>query len=71
MGKYGKVSFGKILREYRREINMTQKILGKNSGIKQGSISLIETCEVEDPHLSTVLRLCNGLDVWLDELLRK
>ncbi len=54
------ISFGKNLRNARREANMTQKSLADRSGIDRATISLIEN-DRESPRTKTVLKLAEVL----------
>lgn len=58
---------GAVLRDLRTRQGLTQAALAKRCGVKQGSISQIESGDV-DPQLSTLLRLTRALGVPFGDL---
>lgn len=63
------MSFGERLRKVRTEQGLTAKELSEASGVPEKNIYRIETGEVEDPRLSTVIPLIRSLNCSADELI--
>ena len=63
------MSFGDRLRRVRTEQGLTAKALSEASGVPEKNIYRIETGEVEDPRLSTVIPLIRSLNCSSDELI--
>jgi transcriptional regulator with XRE-family HTH domain len=60
---------GALVRQRRKDLQLTQEDLEAASGIPQGTISRIE-CEVaEDIHVSTLLGLAEALDMTASDIL--
>lgn len=63
------MSFGERLRKIRTEQGLTAKELSEASGVPEKNIYRIETGEVEDPRMSTVIPLIRSLNCSADELI--
>jgi transcriptional regulator with XRE-family HTH domain len=63
------MSFGERLRKVRTEQGMTAKDLSEASGVPEKNIYRIETGEVADPHMSTVVPLIKALNCSADEII--
>jgi transcriptional regulator with XRE-family HTH domain len=63
------MSFGERLRAVRTEQGLTAKDLSEASGVPEKSIYRIETGEVGDPRMSTVIPLIRSLNCSADELI--
>jgi transcriptional regulator with XRE-family HTH domain len=59
---------GRRLVELRQRRRMSQSDLARYSGLSAGIIQSIEQGRRQDPHLSTLLHLCRGLNVSLFDL---
>jgi transcriptional regulator with XRE-family HTH domain len=59
---------GKRIYGIRKSVKMTQEILAKKSGIRQGNISRLEKGTVQDVNVSTLLKLARALGVSLNDL---
>lgn len=62
------MSFGERLRKVRTEQGLTAKELSEASGVPEKNIYRIETGEVADPRLSTVMPLIQALNCSADEI---
>lgn len=62
-----KTDFGKRLRQIRKERGVSQANLAKETGILQQSVSYYEL-GVNEPVLSSLIRLADYFDISLDEL---
>jgi len=60
-------AFGKRLRQIRKERGVSQAKLAKETGILQQSVSYYEL-GVNEPVLSSLIRLADYFDISLDEL---
>lgn len=60
---------GDIIKEIRKENQMTLKILSEKSGVSKAMLSQIESAKV-NPTISTVWKIATGLDVEITELTR-
>ncbi len=60
---------GDIIREIRKDKQMTLKILSENSGVSKAMLSQIESAKV-NPTISTVWKIATGLGVDINELTR-
>tara|TARA_R110001592_G_scaffold304156_1_gene576586 strand:+ start:122 stop:532 length:411 start_codon:yes stop_codon:yes gene_type:complete len=63
------MSFGERLRRIRTEQEMTAKDLSEASGVPEKNIYRIETGEVEDPRMSTIVPLIKALNCSADEII--
>ena len=64
------IHIGKRVHELRKAAKMTQDQLADAAQIPQGNISRLERGDVEDIHVSTLLRLASSLRTTIDDLLR-
>lgn len=55
--------FGKLIKQTRKKIGITQTFLSEESGVTRAAISNIELGQTKDPHLSTVIKLTNVLNL--------
>jgi transcriptional regulator with XRE-family HTH domain len=62
-------TFGKILRELRRQAGLSQEELAKGAGVDFSYISKVENDRVPPPSEETVLKLCRVLKANEDGLL--
>lgn len=62
------MSFGERLRKIRTEQGLTAKELSEASGVPEKNIYRIETGEVTDPRMSTVMPLVRALNCSADEI---
>lgn len=60
---------GDIIKEIRKDKQMTLKILSEKSGVSKAMLSQIESAKV-NPTISTVWKIATGLDVEINELTR-
>ncbi len=60
---------GDIIKEIRKDKQMTLKILSEKSGVSKAMLSQIESAKV-NPTISTVWKIATGLDVEITELTR-
>ena len=63
------MNFGERLRKVRTEQGMTAKDLSEASGVPEKNIYRIETGEVEDPRMSTIVPLIKALNCSADEII--
>lgn len=63
------VYIGKRVLTLRKAASMTQDQLADVSQVPQGNISRLERGDVEDVHVSTLLRLSRALGATVDDLL--
>ena len=64
------VHIGKRVYELRKAAKMTQDELADAAQVPQGNISRLERGDVEDVHVSTLLRLARALGATVNDLLR-
>ena len=64
------VYIGKRVYELRKAAKMTQDELADAAQVPQGNISRLERGDVEDVHVSTLLRLARALGATVNDLLR-
>ena len=57
------------LKEIRESKNISQSELAKKTGVNQSLISMIESKKRDNPSISTVVALCDGLDCTLEEMI--
>lgn len=62
------LAFGKALRKFRTQKNLTQETLGFESGLDRTYISLLELGQ-RSPTLDTIAALCAALDLSLTDLI--
>lgn len=60
---------GDIIKEIRKDKQMTLKILSEKSGVSKAMLSQIESAKV-NPTISTVWKIATGLEVEINELTR-
>jgi uncharacterized protein YjbI with pentapeptide repeats len=53
--------FGKLLRQYREDANLSQNVLARGAGLDPTSLNRIENARGGRPRLSTINRLCRAL----------
>ncbi len=63
------MTIGGRLREARKRENLTAKKLSKLSGVLEKTILRIETGEVKDPKISSIMPLIKALDCSADEII--
>ena len=63
------VYIGKRVLALRKTTSMTQDQLADTAQVPQGNISRLERGDVEDVHVSTLLRLARALGATIDDLL--
>lgn len=56
------------LKEWRERRGLSQRALAKRSGIHHISLAKIEGGIIDDPRLSTLLKLCKALEINIAEL---
>jgi transcriptional regulator with XRE-family HTH domain len=59
--------FGRVVREIRARRVLSQEGLGQRSGLHRNYVGAVERGEI-NPTLATILTLCRGLNVGIDEL---
>jgi transcriptional regulator with XRE-family HTH domain len=64
------VYIGKQVHELRKAAHMTQDQLADAAQVPKGNISRLERGDVEDVHVSTLLRLARALGATVNDLLR-
>jgi transcriptional regulator with XRE-family HTH domain len=64
------VHIGKRVLELRKAASMTQDELADAAQVPQGNISRLERGDVEDVHVSTLLRLARALGATVNDFLR-
>jgi transcriptional regulator with XRE-family HTH domain len=66
------VNIGDALRAIRKKIGMSQGDVFRNSGytIDKSVISRIETGQIADPRVSTMIRICRALGISVEEFFR-
>ena len=64
------VHIGKRVLELRKAAKMTQDELADAAQVPQGNISRLERGDVEDIHVSTLLRLARALGATINDFLR-
>ena len=64
------VHIGKRVIELRKAAKMTQYELADAAQVPQGNISRLERGDVEDIHVSTLLRLARALGATINDFLR-
>ncbi len=62
-------AFGQVLRELRREANLTQEELGLEADLKRTFISLLELGQ-QQPTLQTIFKLSTALNIKASDLLK-
>ncbi len=62
-------AFGHVLRELRREANLTQEELGLEADLKRTFISLLELGQ-QQPTLQTIFKLSTALNIKASDLLK-
>ncbi len=62
-------AFGHVLRELRREANLTQEELGLEADLKRTFIILLELGQ-QQPALLTIFKLSTALDIKASDLLK-
>lgn len=60
---------GKNLKRLRNSACMTQQELAEYSGITEETISFLENGHTTNPQLDTILKICEGLDCQLTDLI--
>lgn len=62
------LAFGKTLRKFRKQKNLTQETLGFESELDRTYISLLELGQ-RSPTLDTIVALCSALDVSITQFI--
>ena len=57
--------FGTCIKQARKRLGITQTFLSEESGVTRAVVSSIELGKTKDPHLSTVVKLSNALNLGL------
>ncbi len=65
-----KTDFGYYIRQSRKRLGITQTFLSEESKVTRAVISGIELGKIKNPHLDTVIKISNvlNLGVFLDEV---
>ena len=61
------MTFGKRLRELRKERGITQYQLFLKSGVPQSTLSTIMSCTYPSMKLRIIYEICDGLEITLEE----
>lgn len=64
------VSFGRVLRQLRKDAGLTQEQLALEAGIERNYVSLIER-GINQPALRVIFKLAEALDTTPSEMLRQ
>lgn len=56
------------IKRLRKQNKLTLRDLAKKSGLTFGAIGNLERGLIEDPHISTVIKLAKAFDISIDEL---
>lgn len=63
------VSVSKRIKYWRKEKGMTQDALAKSADIPYTTLAKIESEVVKKPSIQTIMKIADGLNITLDELL--
>ncbi len=64
-----KISVSKRIKYWRKEKGMTQDALSKSANIPYTTLAKIESEVVKKPSIQTIMKIADGLNITLDELL--
>jgi len=64
-----KVNVSKRIKYWRKEKGMTQDALAKSANIPYTTLAKIESEVVKKPSIQTIMKIADGLNITLDELL--
>jgi len=64
------MTFGSLLRRYRKEKKLTLKTVAEKSGVSEGFMSQVEN-NVKSPSLDTLMHICEAMDVNVGDLLNQ
>lgn len=65
-----KIDISERIKYWRKEKGMTQDALAKKGDIPYTTIAKIESKIVINPRMDTLLKIAEGLDISIDELLK-
>jgi transcriptional regulator with XRE-family HTH domain len=63
------ISVSKSIKYWRKEKGMTQDALAKRANIPYTTLAKIESEVVKKPSIQTIMKIADGLNITLDELL--
>lgn len=63
------MSIGDKIQEYRKEKGITQETLAKLAGIPYTTLAKIESGQVKNPTINTLIKIAAALEITLDELI--
>lgn len=64
------MNIGTLLRRYRKEANLTLRVVAEKASISEGFLSQVEN-DVNSPSVDSLMRICKALNVDAGELLTK
>lgn len=65
-----KISIGGKIKRWRKIKEMTQDELSKKADIPYPTLVKIESDAVKNPSIETMMKIANGLEITLDELIK-
>ena len=63
------VSISERIKFWRKEKNLTQDALAKKADIPYTTLAKIESDVIKKPSIQTMMKIANGLEITLDELM--
>lgn len=65
------LAFGKAMKKLRESRGLSQGDLFRRTGIERQTLSRLENGYVDDPRITTVIMIANGLGVTVDEFIKE
>lgn len=66
-----KVEISERIKYWRKKRGMTQDALAKKADIKYSTLSKLESKNVVNPRMETLIKIAEGLEITIDELINK
>ncbi len=63
-------TIGSKIKFWRKKKNLTQDALAKKSDMPYTSLAKIESDVIKNPSLSTLIKITDGLEITIDELIK-
>ena len=59
------------IKKYRKKLGLSQEGLARKADISYNTVIKLETEGITDPRMETLIKLAKGLEITLDELVKK
>ena len=66
-----KADISERIKHYRKEKGMTQDDLARKANIKYSTLAKLESKHVVNPRMETLIKIAEGLEITIDDLIKK